>query len=1216
MRSTLRVRSQRRADRGLHPFMIERLEERVALSASAPTLISIGPAPITDPYEQNLNFNGKDYVSPAAISGAVQTIALYNSGGGATGAYIGAALGGIWQTPDLFAANPVWTTNTDSMPSLAISSLAVSPLDSTGQTVFAGTGGTSNGGAIFTANLAALETGLYLTTNGGQTWSALNDSSSPVYGTFITKVLPTSSGTSLADQTVLVGTKKGLFVSANGGSTFQTQTFTNPVLDLIADPNTSGRYYLLAGPDSKGDGTGVYISNDTGGSWTSINGGDLTSDVLKLIPTAGPDGGAGRLAATTQSGQTLLYMTFERNDDPGGDTYLNTYGIFQTSITSSGTANWQLGFKFDNKAEGGDADNLALAVDPGNPGIVYTAGYGDNVAYRIVPDVSSPSSASKTELTNEDIGSLYDLRSIAFATNSTGNEVLVITSDSGVYGLTSPTTAGEHPTWDSFLGNISVSEVYSIDGMAGSSGQLYVGGGAQDTGSFQTTISSSGQVGAWVSNNGGDGGGAAYDPAVGMAYATDDYLAGSQIANASTNEIQTNVTFAGLDSLDNNENDSPSSILFVVTAANTGAAGTPSPVVASGYGLYEAQPTSLSSGSTIDFIQINPADSSNASDADSYPAIVFGGMLSGTPDPYILYASRTDSTLWTSDSFGAAATQVTGWSSSNGTIIGLALDPTNDQHIYALTTKALFVSSDGGQEWTNYATQPPSGLGDFRSLAVVPTTVSGNAVNLLVVGAAFGADVLPDNPALGVTTWSPISTNLPNVAVFDLAYVSAANDLLIGTFGRGDWLLTNASTALLYTLADSTTTSLEAPSAATWGEPITLTAQASPQVAGGAALTGNVVFTAMSGSIDTPLGTVTLGTDGKAVLDLPEGLPVGTLILSASYSGDANYLSSAGQANTTVSPASTTTGLSAPGSVAGNRSFKVTAHVVPKSGNVAATGSVTFFDGTIELGTSSLNLAGAATLNVGPLSLGNHSLSASYTPKSGSPFSASDTSSPSNVKVVAVATHTVVAAPSSARTGSAVAISATITASGGVPTGSVTFFEDGHRLGASSVNASGRATWTVKSFAVGSHTLYAAFQPSPGSPYAPSPNSQSVTIHVAPVPIPPKFATTTTLAATPLGPAVLNRRSQALFSVQVQAGSSGPVSGTVELMVRQHVIASGSLDATGAANFTLRVLGLFRRPITAIYLGGSVPRGPALPSQSSPFVPTRVWFLRPRTAGL
>ena len=175
----------------------------------------------------------------------------------------GQQLGGTWRTDNLFADPPTWVTSSDALPSLAINTLAVSPLDPTGNTVFAGTGGTSNGGisysndGLLSANPQGLETGIFRSINGGQTWQALDAPGAPLYGTFIHTVLPTDDGQALANETVLAATNSGLYVSNDGGTTFgSTPTFAGPVLDVIADPqnqaNGTDNDYLLEGSNDQG----------------------------------------------------------------------------------------------------------------------------------------------------------------------------------------------------------------------------------------------------------------------------------------------------------------------------------------------------------------------------------------------------------------------------------------------------------------------------------------------------------------------------------------------------------------------------------------------------------------------------------------------------------------------------------------------------------------------------------------------------------------------------------------------------------------------------------------------------------------------------------------------------------------------------------------------------------------------------------------------------
>lgn len=980
---------------------LESLETRLNMSTTPPAWVSIGPAPINDPFQQNLNFNNNNYVSPPQMTGAVQSVVTYKTSQGTTGAYIGGALGGVWQTQDLFATPPVWTTGTDAMPSLAIDSLALSPLDSTGNTVFAGTGPTSNGGLSWSGygnypDTSAQAAGFYLSTNGGQTWSALNGPTSPIYGKFITRVLPTTAGASVANETLLVGTANGLFISTNGGQTFTTPTFTNPVLDVIADPVTPGRYYLLAGPKGSSSNAGVYISNDTGATWTSINGGAIDSAVLDLLPTIGmsnTNNGAGRLAATTQGGQTLLYMTFGRKDNQ------NTYGVFQSLITAAGNSNWNLYYAFANNEGGGGGNNLALAIDPSNPEIVYTGGYGGNSGYRIGPDSSNTVQA--TEITSENAGSLYDVRAMAFATNSSGDEVLITTSDSGVYSLVNPTTAPKLPTWSTLSANIGVNESYSVSAMAGLSGMLYIGGGAQDTAAFQTTYAN-GQVGSWVAVNGGDGYGSAYDQSAGMLYATSDNLEDIQVAQAGTNAIQS-VTFSGWNSADKgNASDFPS----LVAVSNVAPAiGTPNPVVFSGCGLYQAQPVSLSSGN-VEVTMINAPGSSG----DTYSALSFGGNYQGSPDPYILYAARGDGTLWFSDSLGAQVTKLTSW--TYGAIVGLQQSPSDSHTVYALTKTSLYFSADAGQTWTLYANQPPSSsLGSFLSLGLVPTTVAGTPTNLLIAGGTFGAAVLPDNSSLGLNAWSSIGNNIPNTMVTGFAYVPSLDDLVLSTFGRGDWLLTNASTSLLYPIGGQTTTVVSAPSSTNWGEPVLVTAQVTNMVSGDSSPTGHVKFIARTNSGDVPLGEAPIGAGGAAIYLAQAGLPYGASSIVATYSGDSQHSTSQDESQTNVAPVQTSIDLVAPAVASASLPINLVAYVNTAGGSVSA-GDVVFQDGATVIATVPVGPTGLASFTATTLAVGSHQLTARYVPLVNSPYLASATATTSNVQVIAttIATNTTLTA--------------------------------------------------------------------------------------------------------------------------------------------------------------------------------------------------------------
>ena len=84
--------------------------------------------------------------------------------------FIGAAGGGVWKTTNPLASSPTWTSVSSGIPSNAIGSLAFDPTDTTGNTIYVGTG-EPNGSGDSEAGV-----GLYKSTNGGSSWSLVTGS--------------------------------------------------------------------------------------------------------------------------------------------------------------------------------------------------------------------------------------------------------------------------------------------------------------------------------------------------------------------------------------------------------------------------------------------------------------------------------------------------------------------------------------------------------------------------------------------------------------------------------------------------------------------------------------------------------------------------------------------------------------------------------------------------------------------------------------------------------------------------------------------------------------------------------------------------------------------------------------------------------------------------------------------------------------------------------
>ena len=102
-----------------------------------------------------------------------------------------------------------------------------------------------------------------------------------------------------------------------------------------------------------------------------------------------------------------------------------------------------------------------------------------------------------------------------------------------------------------------------------------------------------------------------------------------------------------------------------------------------------------------------------------------------------------------------------------------------DNHKHGDFTPYLLKSTDRGQEWTRIA-------GDLPERDIVYTIGEDHEQpNLLFVGTEFGAYFTVD----GGEQWIRLKGGLPTIAVRDLDIQRRENDLVLGTFGRGIYIL-------------------------------------------------------------------------------------------------------------------------------------------------------------------------------------------------------------------------------------------------------------------------------------------------------------------------------------------------------------------------------------------------------------------------------------------
>jgi len=260
------------------------------------------------------------------------------------------------------------------------------------------------------------------------------------------------------------------------------------------------------------------------------------------------------------------------------------------------------------------------------------------------------------------------------------------------------------------------------------------------------------------------------------------------------------------------------------------------------------------------------------------------------------------------------------------------------------------------------------------------------------------------------------------------------------------------------------------------GTATALTSSLDPSVFGQA-----VTFTATVNPFSGPTGTVqffdgvnllgTVALSGGTASLTTSGLAVGTHFITATYSGDSNFGGSTSSPVTqtvSASTISTTTALTSSLNPSGfGQQVTFSATVNPSSG---ATGTVTFMEGALTLGTSALNGSGVATFSTSTLAVGTHSITAQY---SGDATHTGSTS-PVLSQTVNGATTTITLASNTnpAKTGVPVTFTATVSPS--AATGTVQFFDGSTLLGTVALS-SGQASLTTSSLTAGKHSITAVY---------------------------------------------------------------------------------------------------------------------------------------------
>ena len=298
--------------------------------------------------------------------------------------YVGAASGGIWKTTD---GGIHWAPVFDDHPVSSIGALAIAPSDP--NIVWAGTG------EPWIRSHISVGEGIYKSTDAGKTWTLMGLEKTGR----ISRVVVDPKNPDI----VLVGAlghaygpqqERGVYRTTDGGKTWQRVLFTDEnsgCAHLEMDPNNpqilfAGMWPLVIrtwGRESGGPGSGLFKSTDGGVTWKRLSGNGLpTRTTGKIVPAIAPNNSK-RIYALIETGDGVPLNGQEtdrgklwRSDD-GGDIWRlisydrnlggRTHYYFRMTVApDNADETYYLTAGFARSTDGGE--NARMMVGPASPG--------------------------------------------------------------------------------------------------------------------------------------------------------------------------------------------------------------------------------------------------------------------------------------------------------------------------------------------------------------------------------------------------------------------------------------------------------------------------------------------------------------------------------------------------------------------------------------------------------------------------------------------------------------------------------------------------------------------------------------------------------------------------------------------------------------------------------------------------------------------------------
>ena len=691
-------------------------------------------------------------VGPTIMGGRVADVAVVESNPSIF--YVGAATGGVWKTVNHGTTfEPIF----EDQPTASIGDVTLS--QSNPNIVWVGTGEPQNRQSSPWGN------GVYKSTDGGRVWTHMGLSNTHHISRIqIHHTNPDVVYVAAVGHLWGPNPERGVYRTMDGGKTWELVLFVDEntgAIDLAMDPNDAETIFAAMyqrrrtgyGFSGGGPGSGIYRTSDGGDSWDEMTEGL-------------PEGNKGRIGLSIyRQNSNIVFAIVEARPGQG------VYRSVDRGLT------WEHLSDTNNRP----MYYSQIRVDPNDPERIYTGG---SRLYR-----SSDGGKNFTPDASADV----HLDHHAIWIDPANSDHLILAGDGGV-----SITWDRGENWRQ-LRNLPISQFYEIG--FDMREPYHVCGGLQDNGSWcapSNTLSNQGiRTRDWYNVGGGDGFYTVLDP-------NDPHLMfaesqGGNIAMFNRRTMERTSLRPAARPTEEEENpryrwnwDAP--IVQSVHDLNTVYIGSNHLHRSRDRGwTWEEISPDLTKQIDRDTLEImgeklsRPLLSRNDG-ISSYGNITTVSESRLNPD--LLYVGTDDGNVHVTRDGGQTWTDLTGRfrdlpertyvsrvvasGSTESTVYA-----TFDGHRNDDFAPHVFVSNDYGRNWRRQT----NGLPDGWSVNVLYEHPRNG--NLLFVGNEIGAYFSIDRGE----HWSRLSGNLPTVPVDDIQIHPRDNDLVIGTHGRGIWIM-------------------------------------------------------------------------------------------------------------------------------------------------------------------------------------------------------------------------------------------------------------------------------------------------------------------------------------------------------------------------------------------------------------------------------------------